>query len=326
MMKITVLDGFTLNPGDNPWTSVECLGEFTVHDRTSPDDIHQRSVDADILLTNKTPLDAAMIGQLPKLKFISVLATGFNVVDIEAAAERGIPVSNVPTYGTDSVAQHVIAVMLNMIHRPQEHSNAVRAGQWQSCADFSFWLQPMHELRGQTIGVVGYGRIGKRVCELASAFGMNVLAHNPTVRHKDHLPYDRFDFCPLEQIFRESDFVSMHCPLTRDNTGFVNAALLSVMKPGAVLINTARGQLINEADLAEALHSGRLGGACLDVASEEPIRDGNPLLAAPNCLITPHNAWATVEARRRLMQITADNVEAFISGQPINVVNAWTPA
>ncbi len=320
-MKITVLDGYTLNPGDNPWTRVAALGEFSVYDRTHANEIFDRSAGADILLTNKTPLDAAMIGRLPQLKFISVLATGFNVVDIQAAASRGIPVSNVPTYGTDSVAQHVIAVMLSIIHRPEAHSRAVSDGQWQRCPDFSFWLHPMHELAGQTLGVVGYGRIGKRVCELAAAFGMNVLAHNPTVRHKDHLPYDRFDFCTLEQIFRESDFVSLHCPLTKDNAGFVDTALLSVMKPGAVLINTARGQLVNEADLAAALHAGQIAGACLDVVSAEPIRDDNPLLGAPNCLITPHNAWATVQARRRLMETTADNVEAFISGHPINVVN-----
>ena len=319
-MKITVLDGHTLNPGDNPWTPLEPFGDLTVFDRTSPDDVVSRSEDADIILTNKTVLTAGMIEQLPKLRFISVLATGVNVVDLAAAGRKNIPVSNVPEYSTDSVAQHVMAVILSMTHRPFEHSAAVYDGQWERSQDFCFWLAPLHELVDKTLGVVGYGRIGKRICELASAFRMNVLAHNPSFRNKTRLPYERFDWCTLEQVFRESDFVSLNCPLTDDNAGFVNDSLLALMKPSAILINTARGGLVNENDLARALKDRQIAGACLDVVSEEPLRGDNPLLSAPNCMLTPHIAWATVEARRRLMKTTAENVEAFLSGQPINLV------
>ena len=319
-MKITVLDGYTLNPGDNPWKPLEELGELVVYDRSMATDIIERSRDADILLTNKTPIDAQLIQQLPQLKFIGVMATGINVVDVAAAKERGIPVSNIPEYSTNSVAQHVMAVLLSMHHRPFEHSVAVYSGQWQQAVDFSFSLAPLHELSGKTLGVVGYGRIGKRVCELASAFGMNVLAWNPTFANKVRLLYERFDWCNREQVFRESDFVSLHCPLVEDNVGFVVDSILGLMKPTSILINTARGGLINEQHLANALKDGRIAGACLDVVSTEPISDDNPLLKAPNCLITPHNAWATLEARQRLMQATAQNVEAFLGGSPINLV------
>lgn len=319
-MKITVLDGFTLNPGDNPWTPLESLGDLTVYERTSPEDVVARSRDADILLTNKTPLNADSIQQLPNLKFIGVLATGVNVVDLEAARERSIPVSNVPEYSTDSVAQHVMAVILSMIHRPFEHSTAVYSDQWQEAGDFSFWLSPLYELSGKTMGVVGYGRIGKRVCELAAAFGMNVLAHNPSYKQKTRLDYLRFDWCPLDQIFRESDFISLHCPLTEETAGLVDSRIIDLMKPTALLINTARGGLINEEQLAKALKEKRIAGACLDVVSQEPIQKDNPLLTAPNCMITPHNAWATMEARQRLMKATAENIEAFLGGQPINTV------
>ena len=319
-MKITVLDGYTLNPGDNAWTSIEPLGDLTVHDRTSGSQIIARSQDAAILLTNKTPLTSETIDQLPDLKFISVMATGVNVVDVEAARKRNIPVSNVPEYGTNSVAQHVMAMILAMIHRPFEHSTAVYSGKWESSADFCFWLGPLSELAGKTLGVIGFGQIGRRVCEMASAFDMNVLAYNPTYKNKVRLDNPRFDWCPLEQVFRESDFVSLHCPLTPENAGFVNEQILGLMKPGALLINTARGGLINELDLAKALKDGRIAGACLDVVSSEPINKDNPLLTTPNCMITPHNAWATIEARQRLMQTTAENIEAFISGKPINLV------
>ena len=319
-MNITVLDGYTLNPGDNAWTAIESLGSLTIFDRTSDDEILNRSIDADILLTNKTPLTAATIGSLPNLKYIGVMATGTNVVDLSAAASHNIPVSNVPEYSTDSVAQHVMAMMLSMLHRPFEHSTAVYSHQWEAQKDFSFWLSPLRELTGQTLGVVGYGRIGKRVCELAAAFGMNVLAFNPTLTRKTRLDYLRFDWCPLEQIFRESDFVSLHCPLTDENAGFVDKELIELMKPSATLINTSRGGLVNEDDLAAALKSHRIAGACLDVVSTEPINNDNPLLTVPNCMITPHNAWATVEARQRLMKTTAENIEAFLSGHPINLV------
>jgi len=320
-MKITVLDGYTINPGDNAWHPVEELGELTIYDRTAPDQIIDRSQNADILLTNKTPLDAQTIGQLPQLKYIGVMATGVNVVDLDAAREHGIPVSNVPEYSTESVAQHVLAVMLSMNHRPMDHSHAVYEGRWEKAGDFCFWLSPIHELAGKTLGVVGYGRIGRRVCELAAAFNMNVLAHNPTYRNKTRLDYMRFDWCSLEQVFRESDYVSLHCPLTEENQGLVGAGLLELMKPTAVLINTSRGGLINEQALANALREHKISGACLDVVSQEPIAPNNPLLSAPNCLITPHNAWSTLESRQRLMKKTAENVEAFLSGHPINQVN-----
>ena len=320
-MKITVLDGYTINPGDNAWHPVEELGELTVYDRTAPDQIIDRSQNADILLTNKTPLDAQTIGQLPQLKYIGVMATGVNVVDLDAAREHGIPVSNVPEYSTESVAQHVLAVMLSMNHRPMDHSHAVYEGRWEKAGDFCFWLSPIHELAGKTLGVVGYGRIGRRVCELAAAFNMNVLAHNPTYRNKTRLDYMRFDWCSLEQVFRESDYVSLHCPLTEENQGLVDVGLLELMKPTAVLINTSRGGLINEQALANALREHKISGACLDVVSQEPIAPNNPLLSAPNCLITPHNAWSTLESRQRLMKKTAENVEAFLSGHPINQVN-----
>ncbi len=320
-MKATVLDGYTLNPGDNPWTPVAAQCELEIFDRTPAETVVARCADSEIILTNKTPLASATIAALPRLKFISVLATGTNVVDGAAARARQIPVSNVPAYSTDSVAQHVMAVILARIHRPWQHDCAVRDGQWQSSGDFCFWLSPLTELTDKTIGIVGFGRIGRRVAELAAAFGMNVLAYNPTLAGKVRLDYERFDWCPLRQVFRESDYVTLHCPLTDDNAGFVNTELLQLMKPTAVLVNTSRGGLVNEADLANYLNDERIAGACLDVVSEEPIRADNPLLHARNCMITPHNAWATLEARRRLMQVTADNIEAFMGGRPIHVVN-----
>lgn len=320
-MRATVLDGFTVNPGDNPWTMVEHHCQLEVHDRTPVGRVVETSGDSDILLTNKTPITGDTIRALPNLKFISVLATGFNVVDIDAARERNIPVSNVPAYSTDSVAQHVMAMILSRTHRPAEHSASVYNGKWQASPDFCFWLTPISELAEKTMGIIGFGQIGRRVAELASAFGMNVLAFTPTIAGKVRLDSERFDFCSLQQVFRESDYVSLHCPLTDSNAGFVNAELLEKMKPGSVLINTARGGLVNEADLARHLATSRSGGALLDVVSQEPIRADNPLLQAKNCLITPHIAWATLEARKRLMNTTANNVEAFVGGRPINVVN-----
>lgn len=318
-MKIVALDGYTLNPGDNPWDSVSRLGELTVHDRTPATDVVERSRGAAVLLTNKTPISRETIAALPDLKFISVLATGFNIVDIAAAKERGIPVSNVPVYGTDAVAQYVFAVLLGMIHQPARHDEAVRGGEWARRQDFSFWLGPINELAGQTLGVVGFGRIGRRTAELAHAFGMRVLAHDV---HQVNPPnWEDFRWVGLEELFQRSDVVTLHCPQTESNKGFVNADLLGKMKPNARLINAARGTLVNESDLAAALNAGKIAGACLDVVSIEPIRPDNPVLQAKNCLLTPHLAWAAVEARRRLMQTTADNIAAFQRGQPIHVVN-----
>ena len=318
-MKIVVLDGHTLNPGDNSWEGVEALGATAVHARTATADIVSRASDADIVLTNKTPLTRQTIGQLPKLKFISVLATGFNVVDTAAARERNIPVSNVPIYGTDTVAQHVFAVLLHLIHRSGEHDAAVRAGEWQKRQDFSFWLSTLTELAGKTMGIVGFGRIGRKTAEIAHAFGMKVIAHD--VYQSTPPTYDRFSWSSIDDLFRQSDVVSLHCPQTSDNKQFVNGQLISKMKPTAILINAARGTLVNEAELAGALNAGRIAGACLDVVSTEPIASDNPLLKAKNCLITPHMAWAAVEARRRLMATTAENIAAFQQGKPINVVN-----
>ena len=318
-MKIVVLDGLTLNPGDNPWTEVESIGKLTVYDRTDSSQIIERAKDADVILTNKTPVTADTIGQLDQLKMISVLATGFNIVDVAAARRHNIPVCNVPVYGTDTVAQHVFAVLLSFIHRPFHHDQAIRDGQWKACNDFSFWLSPLIELSGLTLGIVGFGRIGRRVGEIAHAFGMKVIANSR--HHKDTPSYNDFQWVDKAELFSRSDFVTLHCPQTDQNTGFVNAELIAKMKPTAILINSARGALVNEPDLANALNNGDIAGACLDVVSAEPITDDNPLLSAKNCLLTPHYAWATVAARKRLMDQTAYNIIAFAKGKPVNVVN-----
>jgi glycerate dehydrogenase len=318
-MQITVLDGYTLNPGDNPWTEVAALGALTIYDRTPAAEILARAAPAEVVLTNKTPLTAQTLAVLPRLKFISVLATGTNVVDVAAARMRGIPVSNVPEYGTESVAQFVFTLALAACRRVERHDLLVRQGEWQKRRDFCFWDNPQVELSGKRMGVVGFGRIGRRVGQLANAFGMEVMA---------------FDLCPgaapayrpfawktLEEVFAEADVISLHCPQTAENAGFVNRQLLARMKPTAWLINTARGGLVNERDLADALEAGVLAGAALDVLGAEPVLADNPLLAARNCLLTPHIAWATTEARRRLMTTTAANIAAFLQGHPINVVN-----
>ena len=318
-MKIVVLDGQTLNPGDNPWDAVESLGELTVYDRTAPDEIIQRADGADVLLTNKTPLSADTLGQLPDLRFISVLATGYNVVDVEAAGRQGVVVSNVPIYATDSVAQFTFALLLELAHHVGSHDVAVKAGRWSESPDFCFWDFPLVELAGRKIGIVGFGRIGRRVGELAHAFGMEVLAAD--VNQTNPPEYKSFQWVEVEELFEAADVVSLHCPQTAENVGMVNSELLARMKSNAFLINNSRGGLIVEADLAGALNAGRIAGAALDVVSTEPISPDNPLLSAKNCLITPHIAWAALAARKRLMQTTAENIEAFIAGKPINVVS-----
>ncbi|MGD0017486.1 MAG: D-2-hydroxyacid dehydrogenase [Verrucomicrobiia bacterium] len=316
-MKITVLDGYTLNPGDNPWDEVSKLGTFVCHDRTPPELVVERAKDADIILTNKTRLSADTLAKLPKLKFISVLATGYNVVDVKAAKARGIVVSNVPIYGTDAVAEYVFALLLNFYRQPQFHSDLVKQGAW-SKSEWCFWQTPLTEVAGRTIGIVGFGRIGRRVGEIAAAFKMKVLANDIVRANPPSYP---FAWREVPELFAESDVVTLHCNMTAENTGMVNKALLGRMKPTAYLINTSRGPLIKDADLAEALRQGKLAGAALDVVSTEPIPPDNPLLKVPNITITPHVAWAALAARRRLMQITADNVAAFLAGKPINVVN-----
>lgn len=318
-MRIVVLDGYTLNPGDNPWDPLACLGELRVYDRTPPAQVVERAADAEIVLTNKTLLDAAALAALPRLRFVAVLATGYNVVDVAAARARGIPVANVPEYGTADVAQHTLALLLELCHRTGDHARATAAGDWSRAPDFSFWLAPPRSLAGQTIGLVGYGRIGQRVAALARALGMSVMASSRLARAGGAEPPDAWLTIP--DLFAGADVISLHCPLTADNARFVDAALLARVRPHALLLNTARGGLIDEPALAEALHAGRLAGAALDVLSVEPPPPDHPLLSAPNCIVTPHIAWASLAARRRLMETTAANVAAFLAGKPVNVVN-----
>jgi glycerate dehydrogenase len=317
--KIVILDGKTLNPGDNPWTPVEAMGEITVHDRTPDDQIVSRCQGASIVLTNKVPFSEKTLAQLPELKLIAVTATGYNVIDVAAANRQGVMVSNVPEYSTDSVAQHVFAMLLSFLHQPVEHNAAIAEGHWQEIGDFSFTLSPIQELAGMTMGVVGLGRIGRATAKVANAFGMRVVASSRT--EKNPLPYEDFEWLPVEKLFAVSDVISLHLPQTTTNAQFVNAALLSQMKSSGILINAARGGLINEADLAQALNGGRIAGALLDVVSSEPIGENNPLLQAKNCIITPHIAWATLAARKRLLDATAENIRAFLSGNPVNIVS-----
>jgi glycerate dehydrogenase len=310
-VRIVVLDGHTLNPGDNPWGPVARFGHLTVFDRTPPALVVERARDAEIVLTNKTRVDGATLAALPALRFVAVLATGYDVVDVREARQRGIPVSNVPEYGTDSVAQHTFALLLELCNRTALNATAVAAGEWSRAPDFSFWKAPLVELSGLTMGIVGSGRIGRRVAEIARAFGMQVLTASarPAERAK------------LAGLFEGADVVSLHCPLTAENAGFVDRVLLARMKPTAFLLNTARGGLVDEAALRAALQAGKLAGAGFDVASREPLEPSNPLFGAPNLVLTPHLAWASLAARRRLMETTARNVEAFLAGAPINVVN-----
>ena len=316
-MNIIVLDGFTLNPGDLDWQNLQSLGSCAIFDRTQPAELLPRAADADILLTNKMELTAGTIQNLPRLKYIGVLATGTNVVDLAAARARGIPVTNVPTYGTKSVAQMTFALLLELAQHAGHHAQTVREGRWTRSLEWCYWDFPLLELDGLTLGIVGFGRIGRAVAELGAAFGLKVLAFAPTARAVP--PFVRL--VELEALFRESDVVSLHCPLTPQTANLANARRLSLMKPTAFLLNTSRGPLVDQAALADALNSGRLAGAALDVLSTEPPRPDNPLLNARNCLITPHLAWATRAARSRLMQIAVENVRAFLQGKPLNVVN-----
>ena len=318
--KIVVTDGYTLNPGDNPWDAVAALGELTIYERSPETEVVNRCREADILVVNKTPIREAALEQMPRLRFIAVSATGFDCVDIEVAARRGIAVSNVPVYGTDSVAQYVFSAILHLWHNIGVHDTAVKAGDWARQPDWSFWQTPLVELRDKTIGIIGFGRIGRRVVQLADAFGMRVLAYDP---NPDNPPnYRAFAWSSLEDLFARSDVISLHAPLTADNHRFVNRRMLARMKQSAIVINASRGGLIEESDLAEALNSERLAGAVVDVVSTEPIAADNPLLSARNIAITPHLAWATREARSRLMTSTAENIRAFLDGAPRNIVNA----
>lgn len=316
-MKSVVLDGFALNPGDLSWKGLEALGACTVYDRTPVEAVVERGSDADVILTNKTVLSAETLAALPRLRYIGVLATGYNVVDVKAAAERGITVCNVPTYGTQSVAQMVFAHLLNLTQNIGQHASEVAEGAWSASPDFCFWRTPLIELAGLTMGVIGFGRIGRATARLALAFDMKVMVYDVVA------PGDLPAGCVtagLDDLFRECDVVSLHCPLTPETNEIVNAERIALMKPTAFLINTSRGPLIDEQALADALNQGMIAGAGLDVLSVEPAEPTNPLLTAKRCVISPHIAWATHAARERLLAVTVENVRAFMDGQPQNVV------
>lgn len=318
MTRIVVLDGFTANPGDLDWGELASLGNLTVYPRTAASEIVARAAPAEILLTNKTPLNRETLLRLPALRCVCVLATGYNVVDASAARERGISVCNVPGYGTDSVVQHTFALLLELANQAGRHAAAVRAGAWCASPDFAFWHAPLIELHGLTLGVVGLGAIGRGVAGVAQALGMRVLAHGR--RRPDELP-PGVTWTDLDTLLRTADVVSLHCPLTPETRGLMDARALAKMKSTALLINTGRGPLVDEAALAAALQAGRLAGAAVDVLSTEPPPPDNPLLTAKNCLVTPHQAWATAAARRRLLAESAANVRAFLAGSPRHVVN-----
>lgn len=317
--RIVILDGYTVNPGDNPWDRVTALGACAVYDRTPPELVVERAAGAEIILTSKVKLDAALLEALPGLRFISLLATGYNNVDVQAAGRLGITVSNVPAYSTESVAQTAFALLLELTNRTGLHDQAVKAGEWVGAPDFSFQKSSLVELAGLTLGVVGFGGIGRAVARIGAAFGMTVIAYTPRPPAEGLFP--EVAFVPCEELFSRADVVTLNCPQTADNAGFVNAALLGRMKRSAFLINVARGGLVNEADLAAALRDGRIAGAGLDVVAVEPMLADNPLLNAPNCVITPHIAWATLAARKRLTAIVAGNVAGYLAGKPVNVVN-----
>ena len=318
-MKIVILDGYTLNPGDLSWDEFRKIGEVEIYDRTPVDKILERSEGAEIIFTNKTPLSEETLDELPLLKFIGVLATGYNVIDIVAAKQKGITVSNVPGYGTASVVQMTFALLLELCQHVQRHSDAVMKGKWQRSADWCFWDYPLVELSGKTMGIIGFGKIGQQVADVAAAFGMNIIG---TARQQsDQSQRKNFKWKDVPQLLEESDVVSIHCPLFPETTGLINRDTLQLMKKSAFLLNTSRGPIIVEDDLAHALNNDLIAGAGIDVLTVEPPTRNNPLFKAKNCIITPHIAWATKEARSRLMESAVENVTAFIAGKPMNVVN-----
>lgn len=319
-MKLTILDGYTENPGDLSWDWLkELVDEYTVYDRTDDEDIFERSKDADILVTNKTVITGEMLQRLTNLKFISTLSTGYNVIDIDKARELGISVSNIPAYSTDAVAQLVFALLLELTNHVAIHDQSVKDGEWTSCEHFCYTKTPLCELSGKTFGIIGFGKIGSAVAKIALAFGMKVKAYSPNTRTFDG--YGTVEFTVLEDVIRSSDVISLHCPLTDKTNGLVNMEFLQKMKKSAFIINTSRGPVINEADLRKALDEGIIAGAGVDVLSSEPPKADNPLISCDKCVITPHIAWASFEARTRLMGIFKENVEAFLKGNPVNVVN-----
>lgn len=320
-MKIVILDGYTENPGDLSWKGLEDLGSLKVYERTSLTDeqeIIERIGNAEIVLTNKTPITKSTIDACPDLKFIAMLATGYNVVDAAYAKERGIPVSNVPAYGTASVSQYAIALLLEVCHHIGHHSNAVMEGRWAACEDFCFWDYPLIELEKKTMGIIGFGRIGQSTGRIAKTLGMKVLAYDV---YPNETGREIGEYVDLDTLLASSDVIALHCNLTAENTGIINKKNIAKMKDNVIILNNARGQLIAEQDLADALNQGKIAAAALDVVSTEPIRTDNPLLQAKNCLITPHISWAPVESRQRIMDCSVENVKAFLDGAPINVVN-----
>ena len=318
-MKIVVLDGYTLNPGDLDWKGLEKNGDVTIYDRTPQDKVIERIGDAQIIFTNKTVLNAELLKQVPSVRYIGVLATGYNVVDVDAAKSLGITVTNIPTYGTAAVSQFAFALLLEICHHVGVHSEAVKNGEWSSCPDFCFWKYPLIELAGKTIGIIGYGRIGQDTGKIAQAFGMKVLAYD---EYKNlSLENDTMKYAELDELLASSDVISLHCPLFESTKGIINKNTIAKMKDGVIIINTSRGPLVVEEDLRDALNSGKVAMAGLDVVSTEPIKEDNPLLQAKNCIITPHIAWAPKESRLRLMNIAVDNLDKFLAGNPVNVVN-----
>jgi len=319
-MKMVVLDGQTLNPGDISWAEVEALGDLKVYARTPYEEaeILKRIGDAEVVMTNKTPISKATIEKAPNLKFVSVLATGFNVVDIESAKQHGVVVSNVPTYGTNSTAQFAIGLLLEVCHHIGEHNRAVHEGRWETSEDYCFWDYPLIELDGKTMGIIGFGRIGQTVGRIAKAFGMTVIANSRSISDKTK---DIAEAVSLDELFARADVISLHCPLTPETQNLINKDTIAKMKDGVILINNSRGPVLNEQDVADALNSGKISYAAVDVVSVEPILPDNPLLKAKNCIITPHISWAPIESRKRLMHTTAENIEAYQKGKPQNVVN-----
>lgn len=318
-MKIVVLDGYALNPGDQSWKGFQDLGHLTVYDRTSPEEILQHAAGADAILTNKVPVRESVIRQLPQLKYIGVLATGYNIIDIDAASRQSILVCNIPDYGGHSVAQLTFALLLELCHHVQRHSDTARAGKWSASKDWCYWDYPLVELAGKTMGIIGFGNIGRKVGDMATAFGMDIVGTARTPSDQSHRK--NFRWASIPELLQVSDVVSIHCPLTPETKGLINKNALNTMKPTAFLLNTSRGQIIVEEDLSDALNSDVIAGAGLDVLSVEPPPKDNPLLSARNCIITPHIAWATREARARLMQMAVSNLKAFINGQPVNVIS-----
>lgn len=318
-MKIVVLDGYTENPGDLSWNGLEKLGELTVYDRTPANKIVERIGDAEAVYTNKTPITEETIKACSNMKFIGVLATGYNVVNTAAAKEAGIVVSNVPTYGTNAVGQYTIALLLELCHHIGEHSDCVKAGDWTNNQDWCFWNHPLIELAGKTMGIIGFGKIGQRTAQIAQALGMNILAYDQFQNRT--LESETCRYASLDDVLERSDVICLHCPLFPSTEGIINKDTIARMKDGVMIINDSRGPLIVETDLKEALNSGKVAGAAVDVVSTEPIRMDNPLLSAKNIIITPHIAWAPKESRQRLMNVAVDNLRSFINGSPINVVN-----